>query len=137
MFEPQNCFTADNVRFRPARAGEVSHARNKWRELSLVRVFSLSCVSSLSLVRVFSLSCVSSLSRACLLSRARVFSLSCVSSLSRACLLSLVRVFSLARVLLVLFAEHRLRRICSVLQMKKSLEKIRTYSRVFAQTYSY
>ena len=45
------------------------------REISLVRVFSL----SLSLVRVFSLSlsCVSSLSRACLL------------SLSRACLLSL------------------------------------------------
>ena len=29
------------VIFRPARASEVSHARKKWKELPLVRVFSL------------------------------------------------------------------------------------------------
>ena len=70
------------------------------------RALSRACL--LSLVRVFSLSCVSSLSRACLLSLVRVFSLSCVSSLSRACLLSRAR---LTRVL----TERLLRKLFSVM----------------------
>ena len=78
-----------------ARANEVSHARKNWRELLLVRVFSLARVF---LSCVFFLSCVSALSRVSSLSR--VTSLSCVFS-SRPCLI-------LSRARLTRFLTERL-----------------------------